>query len=76
MRHPIIATLSKSLQAAYRKLRQNADILGRVLVYDARGEYQELVLIGYTEADDPNILGNRTVIYDPRLNRQKSLLPA
>jgi hypothetical protein len=65
-RHPIVATLDRRMQAAHRKLRHNADVLGRVLVYDAAGSYKELTLLYPAEADDPILLRERVVLYDPR----------
>lgn len=72
-RHPIVATLSRDMQAAYRRLHRNADTLGYVLVYDASGVYQEMQLVYPAEADDPVLLHGRIVLYDPRLSQQKSL---
>jgi len=73
--HPLVTTFSKSMRAAYRRLRRNADILGRVLVYDA-GPYQELALLYPAEADDLILLHRRVVLYDPRQQKQQPLFPA
>jgi hypothetical protein len=62
----IRATFTREMRKSYRTLRRNARKLGRVLIYNADPDGWELALIDPREADDPNWMHNRTILFDPR----------
>lgn len=63
----IVAGFDRRTMRDYRRLRRNARIMGRVLVYDPDpwGPAWEMLLIHPREADDPKELGRRIVLYWP-----------
>jgi hypothetical protein len=61
----IVAGLTGRTRTLYYRLRHNARVLGRVLVHDASPAGFTLELITPREADEPEMLGNRTVLYWP-----------
>ena len=62
----IRATFTREMRKSYRTLRRNARKLGCVLVYDADPDGWELALIYPSEADKPDWMHNRTILFDPR----------
>lgn len=63
----IVAGFDRRTMADYRRLRRSARCLGRVLVYDPApaGYDWEMLLITPREADEPEVLGRRIVLYWP-----------
>jgi hypothetical protein len=63
----IVAGFGRQQMTDYRRLRRNARIMGRVLVYDPApaGYDWEMLLITPREADEPEMLGRRIVLYWP-----------
>lgn len=61
----IVAGFDRRQMTDYRRLRRNARIMGRVLVHDSDPNGWELELITPREADEPEMLGRRIVLYWP-----------
>ena len=65
----IVSGFDRRTMQDYRRLRKSARALGRVLVYDpAPAGYDddwEMLLITPREADEPEVLGRRIVLYWP-----------
>jgi hypothetical protein len=64
----IVARFTPDQRRAYRKLKRSAPKLGRVLVYEEHNGVSdwELSLILPVEADTPELLHGRAVLFDPR----------
>lgn len=63
----LVAGFDRRQKADYYRLRASARKLGRVLVYDPDpwGPAWEMLLISPREADEPEQLGRRIVLYWP-----------